>query len=139
MVFTTLCLAQLGNALAIRSDRYTLLELGLFSNRPLVWAILLVMMLSALPLLVPSGAILASAQRTYMDNTPLLLEDWEEDVEELTSMGTTLKTEAQPGTIVPVRLQSRVTEVGTLELWCLERDGPGRWKLEFEVREKPEG
>jgi len=67
------------------------------------------------------------------------LEDWEEDVEELTSMGTTLKTEAQPGTIVPVRLQSRVTEVGTLELWCLERDGPGRWKLEFEVREKPEG
>ncbi len=67
------------------------------------------------------------------------LEDWEEDVEELTSMGTTLKTEAQPGTIVPVRLQSRVTEVGTLELWCLERDGQGRWKLEFEVREKPEG
>lgn len=66
------------------------------------------------------------------------LEDWEEDVEELTSMGTTLQTEAQPGTIVPVRLQSRVTEVGTLELWCLERDGEGRWKLEFEVREKPE-
>jgi hypothetical protein len=67
------------------------------------------------------------------------LEDWEDDVEELTSMGTTLQTEAQPGTIVPVRLQSRVTEVGTLELWCLERDGEGRWKLEFEVREKPEG
>lgn len=66
------------------------------------------------------------------------LEDWEEDVEELTSMGTTLQTEAQPGTIIPVRLQSRVTEVGTLELWCLERDGEGRWKLEFEIREKPE-
>ena len=67
------------------------------------------------------------------------LEDWEEELEELTSLGTTLQTEAQPGTIVPVRLQSRVTEVGTLELWCLERDGQGRWKLEFEVRENPEG
>ncbi len=68
-----------------------------------------------------------------------VLEDWEEDVEELTSLGTTLKTEAQAGTIVPVRLQTRVTEVGTLELWCLERDGEGHWKLEFEVRDKPGG
>ena len=65
------------------------------------------------------------------------LEDWEDDVEELTSLGTTLEAAGAPGTIVPVRLQSRVTEVGTLELWCLERGGEGRWKLEFEVREQP--
>ena len=65
------------------------------------------------------------------------LEDWEDELEELTSLGATLKAEGQPGTIVPVRLESRVTEVGTLELWCLERAGQGRWKLEFEVREKP--
>ncbi len=71
------------------------------------------------------------------DQVGQTLEDWEEDVEELTSLGTTLKTEAQSGTIVPVRLQTRVTEVGTLELWCLERDGEGRWRLEFEVREQP--
>ena len=25
---------------------------------------------------------------------------------------------------VPVTLESRVTEVGTLELWCVARDGP---------------
>jgi len=31
-----------------------------------------------------------------------------------------------------------VTEVGTLELWCLSRDGKQRWKLEFNVRERAE-
>jgi len=41
MVFTTLCLAQMGNALAIRSDRLLLAQLGLLSNRPLVGAVLL--------------------------------------------------------------------------------------------------
>ena len=35
---------------------------------------------------------------------------------------------------VPVRLQAHVTEVGTLELWCVSRDGGERWKLEFNVR-----
>jgi hypothetical protein len=38
------------------------------------------------------------------------------------------------GQLVPVRLRSRVTEVGTLELWCVARDGQ-RWKLEWSVRE----
>ena len=32
-------------------------------------------------------------------------------------------------------LKSRVTEIGTLELWCVERDGGRRWKLEYNVRE----
>ena len=30
------------------------------------------------------------------------------------------------------------TEIGTLELYCVERDGPGRWKLEFNVRHEDE-
>ena len=38
--------------------------------------------------------------------------------------------------MVPVHLHSKVTEVGTLELWCLSRDGKRRWKLEFNVRER---
>ena len=42
------------------------------------------------------------------------------------------------GQIVPVHLLSRVTEVGTLELWCISRDGKQRWKLEFNVRERSE-
>ncbi|MFO0960643.1 MAG: Hsp70 family protein [Isosphaeraceae bacterium] len=36
---------------------------------------------------------------------------------------------------IPVRLHSRITEVGTLELWCQGARQDGRWKLEFNVRE----
>jgi len=31
-----------------------------------------------------------------------------------------------------------MTEIGTLELWCISRDGKQRWKLDFNVRERPE-
>ena len=40
---------------------------------------------------------------------------------------------------MPVHLHSKVTEVGTLELWCISRDGKERWKLEFNVREREAG
>ena len=40
--------------------------------------------------------------------------------------------------MVPVHLHSKVTEVGQLEVWCQSRDGKQRWKLEFNVRERPE-
>lgn len=38
------------------------------------------------------------------------------------------------GDVVPVRLESRVTEVGTLELAARPRSGGERWKVELEVR-----
>ena len=41
MVFTTLALSQLGNALAIRSDRQSLFSLGLRSNMYLTWTVLI--------------------------------------------------------------------------------------------------
>ena len=41
IVFTVLTLAQLGNALAIRSTRDSLFQLGIFSNRPLIASVLL--------------------------------------------------------------------------------------------------
>ncbi|MFO0579655.1 MAG: Hsp70 family protein [Polyangia bacterium] len=41
------------------------------------------------------------------------------------------------GTRVPVRLSSHVSEVGVLELWCSSRDGKRRWKLEYNIRERP--
>ena len=44
--------------------------------------------------------------------------------------------ERTAGQLVPVRLEAHVTEVGTLELWCVARDGHGRWKLEYSVRER---
>jgi hypothetical protein len=35
---------------------------------------------------------------------------------------------------VRVHLQARLTEIGTLDLWCAELDGKRRWKLLFDVR-----
>jgi Ca2+-transporting ATPase len=40
MVFTTLALAQLGNALAVRSEQQSLFKLGFGTNRPLLWTVL---------------------------------------------------------------------------------------------------
>jgi hypothetical protein len=37
---------------------------------------------------------------------------------------------------IPVTLESRVTEIGTLELWCVARGGTDRWKLELNIRER---
>ena len=36
---------------------------------------------------------------------------------------------------VPVTLAARTTAVGTLELYCVARDGGNRWRLEFNTRE----
>ncbi len=36
---------------------------------------------------------------------------------------------------VPVTLSARVTEIGTLELYCVAKDGDNRWRLEFNVRD----
>jgi hypothetical protein len=36
---------------------------------------------------------------------------------------------------VPVTLAARCTEIGTLELWCVAREGNNRWRLEFNVRD----
>jgi molecular chaperone DnaK (HSP70) len=33
-----------------------------------------------------------------------------------------------------VQLHARLTEVGTLDIWCAEADGERRWKLQFDVR-----
>lgn len=72
------------------------------------------------------------------DHVGDLLQDWGSDIEELSPLEVTLTIEGQQGAVLPVRLQSRVTEIGTLELWCVSRDGTKRWKLELNVREKIE-
>jgi len=70
------------------------------------------------------------------DQVGSLLEDWGADLEELSPLEVTLKLDGQQGTVVPVRLESRVTELGTLEIWCVSRDGSHRWNLELNIREK---
>ncbi len=69
------------------------------------------------------------------DQVGSLLEDWGDDIEERSPLHVTLKLDGQVGKIVPVRLETRVTELGTLEVWCVSRDGH-RWKLELNIREK---
>jgi Ca2+-transporting ATPase len=53
MVFTTLCLAQMGNALAVRSEKYSLFSIGVFSNPALVGAVLLTFALQLAVVYVP--------------------------------------------------------------------------------------
>jgi Ethanolamine utilization protein EutJ (predicted chaperonin) len=72
------------------------------------------------------------------DTVGALLDEWEGQIDELAPMSTTLESPGKQGQMVPVHLHSKVTEVGTLELWCLSRDNKQKWKLEFSVRERAE-
>ncbi len=71
------------------------------------------------------------------DDVPgTLVEQWAAgEIEELAPLEATLADGAAEGRTVPVRLRAHVTEVGTLEVWCVARDGTRRWKLEFNVRQ----
>jgi len=72
------------------------------------------------------------------DEVGSLVEDWGDEIEELSPLEVTLKVDGKEDTVLPVRLETRVTEVGTLEVWCVSRDGSQRWKLEFNIREQDE-
>jgi len=39
---------------------------------------------------------------------------------------------------LPVRVEVRLTEIGTLELWCRSRTTDHRWRLEFRLRDAPD-
>jgi hypothetical protein len=70
-----------------------------------------------------------------------LIEDWGDDLEELSPLEVTLNSDGHAAAetdhlngVVPVTLESRVTEIGTMEVWCHARAGQ-RWKLELNIRE----
>jgi P-type Ca2+ transporter type 2C len=54
MVFTVLTLSQMGNVLALRSERVSFFRLGLWSNRPMLGAVLLAFMLQLATIYVPA-------------------------------------------------------------------------------------
>jgi len=54
MVFSTLTVAQMGNVLAMRSERAPILRLGLLTNKPLFGAVLLTLGLQAALVYVPA-------------------------------------------------------------------------------------
>jgi Ca2+-transporting ATPase len=53
MVFTVLCLSQMGHALAIRSDRESFFKIGVFTNLPLLGAVLLTIALQLMTIYLP--------------------------------------------------------------------------------------
>ena len=79
-----------------------------------------------------------SSTTRNQDQAGASVEDWEDgdEIQRIATVTSLLKSEAGESRLIPVRLESKVTEIGTLELWCREKDGEGAWKLEFEVRAK---
>jgi molecular chaperone DnaK (HSP70) len=70
------------------------------------------------------------------DHPGTVVEGWEPgELDELPPLEATLAAAGEEGRSVPVRLRAHVTELGTLELWCVARDGARRWKVEFNVRQ----
>ena len=65
---------------------------------------------------------------------------WPEHLVETAPITATLEAEGlAPGTLVPVRLEVKLTEIGTLEVWSVEAEGNRRWRLEYNVREEERG
>jgi len=74
---------------------------------------------------------LTSSQR-FDDATGAVAEDWDEEIEALTTLETTL--DGEEGEVIPVSLETKATETGVLEIRCVARDDDRKWKLEFNVR-----
>jgi molecular chaperone DnaK (HSP70) len=71
------------------------------------------------------------------DEIGTLIDDWGDELGEHEPLAVTLEGQGTAADqVVPVRLQTRVTELGTLELWCVARDGGQRWKLAINIRER---
>jgi Hsp70 protein len=67
------------------------------------------------------------------DAAGTMIDDVGQELEELSPVEVNLTGSA--GEVVPVTLETEVTETGLLQLWCVARD-QRRWKLEFNVREQ---
>lgn len=78
-----------------------------------------------------SFELLASVARRH-DTPGLLVDDWHGEIEAVTQMETTL--EGEEGARIPVSLRVRVTEVGTLEFFCVSVKDDKSWKLAFHLR-----
>ena len=70
------------------------------------------------------------------DTPGQILPDAERDLEETNLLEVELPAlpDGPKGQVVPVRIESVVTELGTLELWMKHTNSDRRWKIEFQVR-----
>lgn len=69
MIFNTLAFAQIGQALASRSNRESLFQIGLFSNKPLLGMVILVAGAQVAVLLLPF-------LKTFFNTEPMGLTEW---------------------------------------------------------------
>lgn len=99
MVFTVLTLSQLGNVLALRSERASFFQLGPWSNRPLLGAVVLTVALQMATIYIP-------ALNPIFKTEPL-------DLDEL---------------LLCLALSSIVFMAVEIEKWCI-RQGWLRWSL----------
>ncbi len=79
------------------------------------------------------------------DQPGLVLDRWtEEELLETDPLTATLTMEGSEEAYVPVKFDSRITELGMFELWCVQFEADGladgqeskKWKLEFNVRDE---
>jgi molecular chaperone DnaK (HSP70) len=77
----------------------------------------------------------SSADRSG-DRPGQILPDAERELEETASLEINLPPlpEFPTGQVVPVQINSVVTELGTLELWMKHLSSDRRWKVEFQIR-----
>ncbi len=81
------------------------------------------------------------ASTTRQDDTIGTFVDPEEsDLVEIESIEINLAAgeDYQANEVVPVYLAATVSELGTLELWSYAKEGDGRWKLEYSLRDNQE-
>ncbi len=71
------------------------------------------------------------------DSIGTVVDDWQGDIEKITTVETVL--EGETGTLLPVTMDIKATEVGTLELWCVSTKNDQKFRLEFNVRERTGG
>lgn len=64
-----------------------------------------------------------------------VVRQWKKELTELHSIETRLDKAEGDGKTIRVKVGSRVTELGVLELWCKAADGR-KWKLEFDIRKE---
>ncbi|HTG44907.1 MAG TPA: Hsp70 family protein, partial [Verrucomicrobiae bacterium] len=57
-----------------------------------------------------------------------------EDLSPLPPIQTVLKSVRARSERIPVFVRAKLTEIGTVELWCVAAEGNEQWRLEFDVR-----
>ncbi len=64
-----------------------------------------------------------------------MIDDWEDSIEPISTLKTNIEASGiDPGTVIPVILQAKATEVGTLEVSLISKEKGLKFDLEFDVR-----